>query len=158
MTDTNKQASRGPIPGPVVGQYFGFFNGVPKQHYDQIVAAAPFDKCNLLILAFVHTVQKDGVYVAQFTNWRDNSSDPSTPGDTDQDRVKLVVQTARKKNTSLKILISLGWGNTSNDAGNAAKTRYRLRTAWRRLCRPTVSTGSTLTTSAPMSSPRTCWR
>src|SRR5438270_13003786 len=111
---------QGSIPGYVVAQYFGFFNGVPRQHYEQIVATAPFADCNLLILAFVHTASKGGAYVAQFTNGRDNPKYPSTPGDTDRDRVKLVVQTARAKNRSLKILVSLGWGN--NDAGLAAKT------------------------------------
>jgi hypothetical protein len=69
MTDRDQI---GPIPGAIVGQYFGFFNGVSKEHYQQIVASAPFDKSNLLILTFVHAVQQNGVYVAQFTNWRDN--------------------------------------------------------------------------------------
>lgn len=120
MTDHNPPAAGGPIRGPVVGQYFGFFNGVPRQHYETIVATAPFDQCNLLILAFVHTVEENGTYRADFTNWRDEKTCPSTPGDTDEDRVRLVVKTARAKNPSLKILISLGWG--TNDAGNAAKT------------------------------------
>jgi GH18 family chitinase len=123
MSAKSKPTARGPIPGHVVGQYFGFFNGVPKQRYDHIVATAPFDKCNLLILAFVHTVKQDDVYVAQFTNWRDNRNKyPATPGDTDQDRVKLVVKTARARKPSIKILISLGWGESSNDAGRAAAT------------------------------------
>ena len=39
--------------GPVVGQSFGLFDGVYRERYERIVAAAPFDKCNLLILAFV---------------------------------------------------------------------------------------------------------
>lgn len=119
MTDRDSKSASGPITGPVVAQYFGFFNGVDKQTFEQIVAAAPFNKCNLLILAFVHAVQQNGVYVAQFTNWRDNNG-KVVPGDTDQDRVKLIVQTARNKNPSLNILISLGWG--TNDAGNAAST------------------------------------
>jgi chitinase len=92
---------------------------VSKEHYEKIVAAAPFDKCNLLILAFVHAVEKNGVYVAEFTNWRDNDYQLD-PKDTDEDRVRLIVETARKANPSLRILISLGWG--TNDAGNAAST------------------------------------
>jgi GH18 family chitinase len=116
MTTENTNSA---IQGYVVGQYFGFFDGVPKAHYDQIVATAPFDKCNLLILAFVHAIEKNGVYVAQFTNWRDNHF-PLDPNDTDPDRVELIVKTARAKNPNIKILISLGWG--ANDAGNAAKT------------------------------------
>jgi GH18 family chitinase len=120
----------GRIPGPVVGQYFAFFNGVPKQRYEKIVARAPFEDCNLLILAFVRAIKKGDVYVAQFPNWRDNGN-PSTPGDSDQDRVKLVTEAARAKNPSLKILISLGWADKPrkrqelntvpwNDAGHAA--------------------------------------
>jgi hypothetical protein len=125
----------GPIPAPVVGQYFGFFNGVPKQHYEEIVARAPFEDCNLLILAFVRAIKQGDVYVAQFTNWRlvDNRKYPAAPGDSDQDRVKLVVKAARAKNPSLKILISLGWADKPlkhqelntvpwNDAGHAATT------------------------------------
>jgi GH18 family chitinase len=103
----------------VVGQYFGFFDGVSKAHYAKIVAAAPFDECDLLILAFVHALEEDGAYIANFTNWRDNDF-PLDPTDTDADRVRLIVGTARAKNPQLNILISLGWG--SNDAGNAAST------------------------------------
>lgn len=116
----NLKAASGLISGPVVAQYFGFFNGVPKEHYDHIVATAPFQDCNLLILAFVHTMQKNGIYIADFTNGRDDPNYPAKPGDMDIDRVKLVVKTARAKNPSLKILVSLGWGN--NDAGLAAQT------------------------------------
>jgi Glycosyl hydrolases family 18 len=104
----------------LIAQYFGFFNGVPKDHYAQIVSSAPFDRCDVLILAFVHAVERDGVYVAEFTNWRDSNFGPAQPGDTDSDRVELVVKAARAKNPDIEILISLGWG--SNDAGNAAGT------------------------------------
>jgi hypothetical protein len=120
LEGTPMDPTPGPIAGPVVAQYFGFFNGVSKEHYAAIVGSAPFEDCNLLILAFVHTVQVDGVSVAQFTNGRDDPSDPSTPGDTDEDRVRLVVGTARAKNPDIRILVSLGWGN--NDAGSAATT------------------------------------
>jgi hypothetical protein len=105
---------RGALTDSVVGQYFGF----PKQHYEGIVAKAPFGDRNLLILAFVHATEKNGVYVASFTNDRNDPKYPPAPGDSDQDRVKLVVKAARAKNPSLKILISLGWG--TNDVGNAA--------------------------------------
>lgn len=108
----------GPISGYVVGQYFGLFNGVTKDDYKEIVATAPFEKCNLLILAFVHTVSDGTNYVAAFTNWRDNDFSLATD-DTDIDRVKLVVRTARAKNPFIKILISLGWG--SQDVALAAK-------------------------------------
>jgi hypothetical protein len=118
--------------GAVVGQYFTLYDGVSKEQYQRVVAAAPFDKCNLLILAFVRTftfhrpAKKGGpIYVAQFANGRDPFSFPLDPNDTDGDRVKLVVETARKKNPSINILISLGWGSDpkiDNDAGKAALT------------------------------------
>jgi Glycosyl hydrolases family 18 len=110
-----------------VGQYFTLYDGVSKEHYQRIVAAAPFDKCNLLILAFVRTFEFDRpsdeggtIYVAQFANGRDPVNFPLDPNDTDADRVKLIVETARKKNPSINILVSLGWG--ANDAGKAALT------------------------------------
>ena len=116
-----------PIRGPVVGQYFGLFEGLPKARYREIVAAAPFDKCNLLILAFVRTFafgrpSEEGgpIYVAQFANGRESPFELD-PNDTDGDRVKLVVRMARKKNPSIKILISLGWGD-NKDTEKAART------------------------------------
>ena len=119
MPDANAPASRGPIPGYVVGQYFGIFHGALKEDFAAIVAKAPFDKCNLLILAFVRTVSHGADNVAVFTNWRDNNF-LCQSGDTDRDRMKLVVETARAKNPSIKILVSLGWGN--NDVRVAAMT------------------------------------
>jgi chitinase len=117
MADTGKS---GLIAGYVVPQFFGFFNGVSDDHYQKIVDTAPFDKCNLLILAFVHAVLVNKVYIAQFTNWRDNDYQRKPTDLDDAARVKLIVKTARQKNPSLKILISLGWG--TNDAGHAAQT------------------------------------
>jgi GH18 family chitinase len=114
----------------IVGHYYTLYDGVPKERYESIVASAPFDKCNLLILGFVPTFKrvrpsKDGgtIYVAQLANGRvtpEGKNYPVDPSDTDGDRVKLIVQTARKKNPSINILISLGWG--ANDAGKAALT------------------------------------
>jgi GH18 family chitinase len=113
--------------GAVVGQYFTLYDGVSKEQYQRVVAAAPFDKCNLLILAFIRIFEFDRasddggtIYVAQFANGRDPVNFPLDPNDTDGDRVKLIVETARKKNSSINILISLGWG--ANDAGKAALT------------------------------------
>jgi hypothetical protein len=120
-----------PIQGAIVGQYFGLFDGVSKERYQRIVAAAPFDKCNLVILAFVRTFTFDHldngepIYVAQFANGRDHEPDhpnnfPLDPNDTDGDRVKLIVETARKKNPSINILISLGWDPIDDDVRKAA--------------------------------------
>lgn len=125
---TKQNAS--PIEGHVVGQFFTLYEGVPKEQYEKIVAAAPFDKCNLLILAFVRTFafvrgEEDGgtIWVAQFANGRVDGNQkpyPLDPNDTDGDRVKLIVETARKKNPSINVIISLGWG--ANDVGNAASS------------------------------------
>jgi hypothetical protein len=125
-------AGTAPIQGAIVGQYFGLFDGVSKERYQRIVAAAPFDKCNLLILAFVRTFefnrpqdQGGPIYVAQFPNVRDDERGglenfPLDPNDTDGDRVKLIVETARKKNPSINILITLGSGD--EDLKKAAAT------------------------------------
>lgn len=119
----NQQNTPAPISGFVVGQFFGLFNGVPDDQYNRIVASAPFENCNLLILAFVHTVLKTAnrknFYVADFNGWRDNNYPHATP-EQDRQRALLVATTARAKNPSIKILVSLGWGN--RDAGLAAKT------------------------------------
>ncbi len=119
----NQQNASGPISGFVVGQFFGLFNGMTDDHYNRIVSSAPFEDCNLLILAFVHTVLKTvngkNIYVADFNGWRDNNYPHATP-EQDRERARLVAKTARAKNPSIKILVSLGWGN--RDAGLAAKT------------------------------------
>jgi hypothetical protein len=108
--------------GKVVGQYFGLFHGCSKEEYAKIVDTAPFDCCNLLILAFVWIHNSTGLYVPKFGTFRDNNFNggKATPDDTDEDRVKLIVATARAKNPSIKILISLGWGN--NDTVMASET------------------------------------
>lgn len=116
-----------PIQGAVVGQYFTLYDGVSKERYQNIVAAAPFNKCNLLILAFVRTFTFDRpsdkggpIHVVQFANGRDPGTFALNPNDTDGDRVKLIVETARKKNPSINILISLGYGD--EDLEKAAST------------------------------------
>jgi hypothetical protein len=126
------------IEGAVVGQYFALYDGVSKEHYQRIVAAAPFNKCNLLILAFVRTFEfnrpsdKGGpIYVAQLANGRDKGT--LDPNDTDGDRVKLILETARKKNPEINILISLGWGDDDNDAGKAALTPVAFADSMRAL-------------------------
>ncbi len=126
MMSLNGNGSARPIQGAVVAQYFGLFDGVSREGYQRVVAAAPFDKCNLLILAFVHTVKfnrppAEGgpIYVARFKNDRENDF-PLDPNDNDWDRVKLIVKTAHKKNPSINILISLAYGN--HELENAAAT------------------------------------
>jgi hypothetical protein len=108
--------------GKVVGQYFGLFHGCSKEEYAKIVDTAPFDFCNLLILAFVWIHDDGGIYIPKFGTFRDNNFNGGKPApdDTDEDRVKLIVATARAKNPGIKILISLGWGN--NDTVLASET------------------------------------
>jgi len=102
------------IPGDkVVGQYFGLFHGCEKDHYDTIVKTAPFDCCNLLILGFLDLWQTAGTNqnLVQLPNSRDNcfNGGKAKDGDTDEDRIRLVLDTARARNPNLKILISMGW-------------------------------------------------
>jgi len=118
---------RSPIQGAAIGQYFTLYDGVSKQKYQNVVAGAPFEKCNLLILAFVGTFTIDRspkesgpIHVVQVANGRDPSTFPVNPNDTDGDRIKLIVETARKKNPSINILISLGYN--SQDLEKAAST------------------------------------
>jgi len=106
--------SEGPIQGKVVGQYFGLFHGCTKEHFATIVDTAPFDCCNLLILGFLTVREQEaGQWGPTFPDNRDNcfNGEHATNGDTDEDRVKLVVRTARAKNPGIKILISLGFYN-----------------------------------------------
>ena len=122
MSDTSTLGQGPGLARPVIGQFFGIFHGCSKEHYGQIVASAPFDRCNLLILAFVKTWQASwGEFTPVLPNTRDGgfNSGFEKPDDTDDDRIKLVVKTARAKNPSLKILISLGW---YNEVVLAAKT------------------------------------
>ena len=74
---------RSPIQGAAIGQYFTLYDGVSKQKYQNVVAAAPFEKCNLLILAFVGTFTidrspKEGgpIHVVQVANGRDPGTFP----------------------------------------------------------------------------------
>lgn len=121
MSETKSQTLDQPS-SKVVGQYFGIFHGCSKEQYAKIVDTAPFGCCNLLILAFVWIHDSEGLHIPKFSNFRDNkfNGGKATPDDTDEDRVKLIVATARAKNPSIKILISLGWGN--NDAVMASET------------------------------------
>lgn len=104
----------GPIQGKVMGHFFGLFHGCTQQHFQKIVASAPFDRCNLLILAFLGINQRaDGAWVPVLTNGRDNcfNGGRAKAGDTDDDRIKLVMDTARAANRDVKILISFGYCN-----------------------------------------------
>ena len=104
--------------GPVVGQYFGIFK-VDTQKFRDVLDAAPFDKTNLLLIAFVHTYKRGADYVADYENIRDGGKPPQK-GDDDAARIDRLVHTARKMNPNIKIVLSLGWGK--DDIANAAKT------------------------------------
>jgi hypothetical protein len=106
----------------VVGQYFGLFHGCSKQHFATIVESAPFDCCNLLILAFIGLRETGGdQWGVAFGNGRDNdfNGGKATSDDTDEDRLRLVVKTARQKNPGLKILLSMGYYNEVVKAARA---------------------------------------
>lgn len=102
---------------PVVGQFFGIFK-VSKDTFRSKVDKAPFDKTNLLLIAFLHTQKRGDDYVASYENARDGA--PSVTGDSDADRIDYLVSRARARNPSMKVLISLGWGQ--RDVELATKT------------------------------------
>jgi hypothetical protein len=104
--------------GPVVGQFFGIFK-VGTQEFRDVLNAAPFDKTNLLLIAFVHTYERGAGYVVDYENAREGGKPPQ-PGDDDAARIDRLVYTARKMNPAIKIIPSLGWG--TGDIANAAKT------------------------------------
>jgi hypothetical protein len=112
--------SMGKMNLPVVGNYFAIFQWSDAA-FDKIVDSAPFDKTNLLIIAFVHTYEEHGNYVADYENARGSVTNIHS-GEDDLARIDRLVKTARAKNPDIKILLSLGWGEKSNDVGNAAKT------------------------------------
>jgi hypothetical protein len=110
----------GANPQPVIAQYVGIFHGAKEAHFAQIIKSAPFAACNLLILAWVHSVEgPEGIFTAQFTNGRDNDCPKAGPG-ADLERVALVVHLARAQNPGIKILVSLGYD--PGDLLNAAKS------------------------------------
>ena len=108
--------SSGKMNLPVVGNYFAIFQWADDA-FDKIVGGAPFDKTNLLIIAFVRTYEKDGKYVADYENARGTNA---YSGEDDAARIDRLVKTARAKNPDIEILLSLGYGN--NDVDNATKT------------------------------------
>ena len=116
MSET-RHPIQGPGPGNVVGQFFGIFHGCEKEVFDTIVRTAPFDQCNLLILAFVGVYHPEGftdpLWMPKFHDGRDNNFNggQAKGDDTDDYRVRLVVSTARAKNPNIKILVSLGFPN-----------------------------------------------
>lgn len=100
-------------------QYFGaIFDGEGDNNsdvWDSLwVTTPPFEKLDILLVAFAHTVvdPTTGKYVLGF--WDQNPVIPD--GAT---RLKTVVSTARAVNPNIKILISLGYG--SADLGNACQ-------------------------------------
>lgn len=112
MSDANTRG--GPFEGKVIGHYLGVFHGCTIQHFQNIVAVAPFQLCNLLILAFVGITQRaDGAWVPVLTNGRDNcfNGGRAKDSDTDDYRIKLVIETARAASPGIKILISFGYCN-----------------------------------------------
>lgn len=110
------------ITGPVVGQYFGIFN-VSKVTFRKTVDSAPFDKTNLLLIAFVHTYPEKSDGSKYVVGYEEARAVPSSPADadTDADRIDYLVSTARAKNPSIKILVSLGWGK-NRDVEYAVKS------------------------------------
>src|SRR5882757_1001573 len=128
---------------PVIAQYFGIFHCTRSaEEFKAIVNAAPFGACNLLLLAFVHTVKSpdpDGGYIAQFNDGREPPCPPGKPPDSDKERVALVINRARALNPTIKILLSLGYD--PGDLGNAAATPSQFADSVARLVQDNVLDG-----------------
>jgi Glycosyl hydrolases family 18 len=110
---------------PLVAQFFGIFHGISHEGFVNIVNAAPFGVCDLLILGFLHTAQSpveviQGRFIARFNNGRDNDFPKGKSPDTDLERVALVVNRARALNPAIKILVSLGYED--GDLAGAVRT------------------------------------
>jgi GH18 family chitinase len=100
---------------PLVTQYFAVFNdGTTDNFHAALDRNPPFDLWHITFIAFLHTYERDGLYVADYENARGHDGDdqpiPPAPGDTDADRIQQLVRAARATNPKMKFIISLGWG------------------------------------------------
>jgi len=109
----------------VVTQYFGIFNdGKTDNFHACLDLHPPYELWDITFIAFVHTYEKGGKYVADYQNFRgldaQNQPIPPAPGDTDRDRIRQLRQAALAVNPNMKFIVSLGWGIETNDFGNGA--------------------------------------
>jgi hypothetical protein len=93
--------SRTPFPTPLAGSFYPIYNSGTNQ-YIPPTPDMPFDKVSALFVAFAH---------AYSLLPGSGATLQLEAGQTDEQfRLPLLVQTARKVNPSIKILISLGYG------------------------------------------------
>lgn len=109
---------------PLVTLYFPVFNdGTTDNFHAGLDRHPPFELWDITFIAFLHTYERDGLYVADYENARGHDGDdqpiPPAPGDTDADRIQQLVRAARAVNPKMKFIISLGWGR--DDFANGAK-------------------------------------
>jgi len=115
----------GGLGSPLVTQYVGIFNDGRTDNFGPCLEMnPPYELWNVTFIAFVHTYERDGLYVVDYENARGRDADdqpiPPAPGDTDRDRIRRLVESARAVNPRMRFVISLGWG--SGDFSNGATT------------------------------------
>jgi hypothetical protein len=93
--------SRTPFPTPYAGAYYPIFDDGWVEPTDKM----PFDKVSALFIAFAHAYPLNTAAPdkgAEFT-FQKNQKNQS-------DRVKQIMDVARRGNPNIKIIITLGWG------------------------------------------------
>ena len=109
---------------PLVTQYVGIFNDGKQDNFGPCLDLnPPYALWSITFIAFVHTFERNGLYVADYENARGldarGEQIPPSPGDTDRDRIRRLVEAARAVNPSMRFVISLGWGR--GDFPNGAR-------------------------------------
>ena len=106
----------------LVTQFFAIFNDNTTDNFHACLNLnPPYDLWDITFIAFLHTYNNNGVYVADYENARGRNTDgqpiPPAPGDTDRDRIRQLQQAARKTNPNMKFIVSLGWGSADFSSG-----------------------------------------
>ena len=93
-------SSPGPSPSPsaYAGAYYPLYNSGVNQWIEP-TDAMPFDKVSVIFAAFAHAYRRGSGAALLFEA-------PNEPA-----RLHRLMETARKKNPHVKVLISLGWGH-----------------------------------------------
>jgi hypothetical protein len=110
--------------GRLVTQFFAIFNdGTADNFHACLNLNPPYELWDITFIAFLHTYERDGLYVADYENARglDRQGLPIPPaaGDTDSDRIRQLMQAAKATNSDMKFIISLGW--SFDDIANGAE-------------------------------------
>jgi hypothetical protein len=109
---------------PLVTQFFAIFNDDRADNFHAALALEPpFQQWDITFIAFLHTFDRAGTYVADYENARGHDDDGEpiapAPGDADPDRIRQLIDAALAVNPRMKFIVSLGWGR--DDFENGAK-------------------------------------